>query len=430
MDLLGWAKRKAVKHEAAQVDTPEEAAAVIAPYLEGTSMDPKIKALLLAVLSTIIAGSAQYLMTAADALAPATLQSAAVVGLTAGLIVLAAKLKTWSGSHIETSIAFVAGGSALGMAAALQKGATPKVALAAGVTGALGAVALLISPSPAERRPDTVKLPLPPGAGPLLAISCILLLPSAARADDQVPPVTITAAAGAELVASSAGNKPAPAVHLEVAGPLALGSAAARGGVFASLDVLGLPGEAEAPSLTDLATWAALRAHGGLSWRVGAIDQAGQHVETRLVAFAGYATRFGSDPAPVTRASRDYAAGLEFVETSGGTRVRIAYGHEDAVSEAFGRGHLLVSGYVPIAGTHGVVLVGAEAALALGHPAGLSPTDRVSVRLLVQRPRSGTSTASPTAPAGLQVPARAPEPSVPQSPWTPELAPGPIDVNR
>jgi hypothetical protein len=229
------------------------------------------------------------------------------------------------------------------------------------------------------------------------AILLVLLLPAAARAD-QAPPVTVTVAAGAELAMSSAGSKPTPSAHVEVAGPLALGAGAARGGVWASLDVLGLPGETEAPALADLSTWAALRAHGGLSWRLGALDQAGQHVETRGVAFGGFANRFGTDPAPAARTARDYGAGIEFAETTSGTRVRIAYGHDDAVGPEFGRGHLLVAGYVPVSGTHGVVLVGAEAALAIGHPAGITSTDRVSVRVLFSLPRSGTQ-AAPAAPA-------------------------------
>jgi hypothetical protein len=257
----------------------------------------------------------------------------------------------------------------------------------------------------AARRP---RLVVPPGSGPALLVLLCLVMPPALRADEPAPrpPVTVTVQAGAELPMSPAGSKVTPSARISVDGPLVLGAGKPRGIVGATVDILGLPGASATPELAALDTWTSIRAEGSMGVSLGDLEQAGQHVQTRILVHGGFANRFGKDPEPVSRTAREYGIAVELRELVGGARLRVGIGHDDAVSEAFGHGHLLVSGSVPIAGTHGIAALGAEAALALGHVEGVSTTDRVTVRILFSPPRSGPSAATPPASARLEVAAR------------------------
>lgn len=434
MDLLGWAKRKALRHEAAQVDTPEKAGALLRPYVEALDMSPRYRALLLAVLSALLAGVAHDLMMAKDALSPQALQAATMVGLTAGLVVLAAKLRTWSGSHVESVIAGILAGGSMASATALQSGGTFKAAAAAFVVGALSGVALLLSPSPAEQAApkDNVRQFLGPGA---LLVLCALVMPPAVLADEA--PVRMTFGALGSFTVSDAGAATTPGAFIRVEGPLVLGKSAPLR-LYALADIMGLPGATAGPDLTDLATFTAARGSAGLLRDVGALVAGGQDIRTALVLHGAFATRIGTDPAPLDRYARSYGVGLQFEERVSGAYVRLELGHDDAVAQELGHGHLLVSASVPVPHSAGVASLGADAALSLGHPEGVVPHDRVTFSLRVTPPRPAPPPPPPapavvapvSAPAPPPAPPETPEPSTPTDPWAPDLAPGPLNVHR
>jgi hypothetical protein len=219
--------------------------------------------------------------------------------------------------------------------------------------------------------------------------------------------VRVDVAGGVEVSRTDAGTKPTPFARVSVAGPLALGSARAadRGFVEAEVDLRGVPGETAQPDVAAIASWTGVGAHGAIGWTVGSIDQGGQQVRTRVVGYGGFRSKLG-EPEPVERVSRDYGLGVELAELVGGARLRIAYCHDDSVSQEWGRGHLCVAGAVPISATRGIVSIGGSAALGLGHPVGVATHDQVSLVLMVSPPRSGPSAPASPASARLEVAAR------------------------
>lgn len=255
------------------------------------------------------------------------------------------------------------------------------------------------------------RLPTPPthpGAGPALVLLPLMLLgTTAAHAADAPPPVHVDVAGGLEVSRSDAGTKPTPFARVSITGPLAIGHGASdHGFVEAVVDLRGVPGETAQPDVTAISNWTGIGAHGSLGWTIGALNQGGQEVRSHLLLSGGFRSKLGN-PEPAARVSRDIGLYIEFAELVGGARVRLGYGHDDSVSEEWGRGHLCVSGVVPISATRGIVSIGGDAALGLGHPEGITTHDQVSLAVMLSPPtRSGPSTPAPTASARLQAAGR------------------------
>jgi hypothetical protein len=394
MPLGAWLAGKGARLGARKYDTPAEAESAVRPYVEAWNMSPKLKGVILAALGAGIAAGAQVVEH--GGIDPASVKAAAVAAAAGFCVTAGALFRRWSGSPVETGGFFVLGGALTAMAQALSHGGDPRTA---GIVGAALAVAYLLQPHPADGKPEQLAPRTPPG---LMVLLALLVLPVVAQADEQ--PVHVTIAASAEATMSDVGSKVTPGASVGVEGPVVIGGHAPLR-MFARADLLALPGATTAPDITALDTFSAVRASAGVLRDVGQLQAGGQDVRTSIVGHWSFSTRLGGDPAPLERYARAYGGGLQLAELLGGAYLRIEYGHDDAVAAEFGRGHLLLAGAVPIAHTNGVASIGIEAALGLGHPTGVTAQDRVSIRLLISPPaRSGTSTPTPSMPAGDRTP--------------------------
>lgn len=155
-----------------------------------------------------------------------------------------------------------------------------------------------------------------------------------------------------------------PAADLEVEGPLALGPYTPFR-VSTELRIFGQVGDTV--QLDQPETFRALEVVVGVSRRVGRVTLGEQEVWTSALAFCGFSSLLGAEPAPRDRYPRRCAAGIRIEERTSGARLDVAYGRDEAAGAA-GYGQVAVRGRMPVHGTAGALVIAGEAVLSIDGP--------------------------------------------------------------
>lgn len=190
--------------------------------------------------------------------------------------------------------------------------------------------------------------------------------------------------------------RPTPGLSVSVDGPLVFGNAPHEPKIHGSLglDILGVPGDPAAPTLSAPTTWNTVRARAGALFNVGRLTAGAQDLRSSVGFSAFFGTKITADPAPLDRTIRGWSLDVQFEERHSGLLFRAGYGHDDSVSTEFGHGALLLSTQIPIAHTAGIASIGGEAALAIGRPEGVVTHDRVILRLILELPTKSSGPAN------------------------------------
>lgn len=199
----------------------------------------------------------------------------------------------------------------------------------------------------------------------LLALALLLALPAGpAIAQDTAPPAEPVRGVSIEATTWSMVGFTADANRMTLGGRFAVDGPIANpwghpARLYVGLDIAAVPGQAF--DLASVETWgrsAELRL--GTSLRIARATAGEQAITTSLYLQAGFATAIGDEL--LDRYLRHVQAGVLF--EGGGASLRLGYCRAEAAGY-IGLGQVCVAGQAPIPGSHGIAVLGGDAAVNL-----------------------------------------------------------------